>query len=185
MESGAKQTIYKVFSFGSNNPLQVARRLECPYLRYYACEVQDMKLAFAGKASRWEGKSPATLIPREGAVVKGVCYELTEAQVLKLDEFEGHPIIYARTPVVMRLKGTSEAIEGVAYIMQDLNEFIYPAKIYLEAISKTHHAYHLLPPWGPGDDETSEISIEIVNALTGDSEGTEIIPVSAKDLVNA
>ena len=144
-----------------------------------------MKLAFAGKSKTWEGKSPATLIPCEGAVAKGVCYEMTESQVLKLDTFEGHPNWYARTPVVMRRKGTSETIEGVAYIMQELSEFHYPARIYLEAISKTHHAYHLLPPWGPGDDEISEISIEIVNAVTGETEGTEKIPVSAKDLVNS
>ena len=144
-----------------------------------------MKLAFTGKSKTWEGKSPATLIPCEGAVAKGVCYEMTESQVLKLDKFEGHPKIYARTPVVMRRKGTGEAIEGITYIKQNLKEFIYPSTKYLEAISKTHHAYHLLPPRGTGDDEISEISIEIVNALTGETEGTENIPVSAKDLVNS
>ena len=143
-----------------------------------------MQLAFAGKSKRWEGKSPATLIPREGAVAKGVCYELTEAQLLQLDKFEGHPKVYARTPVVMRRKGTGEQVEGIAYIKQDLNFFHYPCGSYLEAVSKTQHAYHLLPPWGHGDDELSEISIDIVNAVTGESEGIEKIPISAKDSLN-
>ncbi|MHB0774489.1 gamma-glutamylcyclotransferase family protein [Halomonas sp. WWR20] len=84
------------FAYGSNmNPERVAARIGATY-RAMKGTLEGYRLSF-NKASRVPGIAHANIMPQAGSRVEGVLYELMEdAQIRRMDPFEGHPRDYAR-----------------------------------------------------------------------------------------
>lgn len=95
------------FAYGSN--LDEAQMLSrCPSARVVGRAVlHDFGLTFQGASQRWGG-AVANVVCAPGLHVPGVLYEITAADLARLDQFEGHPNVYRRsTMVVVDETGTS------------------------------------------------------------------------------
>lgn len=88
------------FAFGSNLCTDQMRK-RCPGARpLWPAKIEGYQIAFAGYSSWWRG-GVATIVPCEGAVVDGYVYDLTPADVARLDGFEGAPLVYSRDLITM------------------------------------------------------------------------------------
>lgn len=83
------------FAFGSNLLYGQMRR-RCPSAVVEGrASIDGYRLAFAGRSTLWGG-AVATLLPDRDALTEGLLYRITEADLLALDAFEGHPNFYIR-----------------------------------------------------------------------------------------
>ena len=109
----------KYFAYGSNmDPKRIANRgigwttYEVAMLDGYEmrCNVRCDKIA-----RQCPGCGTANITIKTGGKVEGILYTLPDAEIEKLDVFEGHPQNYTREVVnVQRSNGT--AIEAVTYM---------------------------------------------------------------------
>lgn len=84
-----------VFAYGSNlDEDQMGRRCPESYPTFTAV-LPGYRLAFAGLSSGWGG-GVATVVADPTSEVQGMIYEVTLADLAKLDRYEGHPTVYRR-----------------------------------------------------------------------------------------
>lgn len=97
-----------VFSFGSNlHDVQLRER--CPdAMRVGPAELRGFRLAFVGHSTLWGG-AVATVRPAAKAVTPGELVLLTDADLTRLDGFEGAPHVYKRTQVKVATRSTGGA----------------------------------------------------------------------------
>lgn len=86
------------FAFGSNlhKPQMEERCPGCSVLQPGV--LKDYRLAFCGQSPNWGG-GVATILPEQGAEVQGLLYALSEADLQRLDAYEGYPGVYEHLPV--------------------------------------------------------------------------------------
>lgn len=90
------------FAYGSNLDVD-QMTLRCTEPRVLGrATLPGYRLAFAGMNILWEEMGVATVLPAPGGRVDGVLYALTEADLRRLDEWEGCPIAYDRQLVEVR-----------------------------------------------------------------------------------
>ncbi|MCX7607556.1 MAG: gamma-glutamylcyclotransferase [Bacteroidia bacterium] len=77
----------------------------------------------------------ANIQPREGSVVYGVLYELTETEMEQLDQYEGagHPEHYQRKRMEIKVEG-EKPVDAYVYIAYKTKEGLRPTSKYLETI---------------------------------------------------
>ena len=102
------------FAYGSNMNLdQMAYR--CPAAEAVCtAKLEGYELFFAGRS----GNGVASIRPKQGGVVVGVLWKLTEACGKSLDHYEGFPALYGKETVRVRgSDGTEHCV--MAYTMQE------------------------------------------------------------------
>lgn len=100
-----------VFAYGSNlDEAQMARR--CPSsVATFSAVLDSYRLAFQGYSAGWGG-GVATIIPDASSEVSGMIYLVTPKDLLRLDRYEGHPVVYARGSMeVTRADGQRQAVQ--------------------------------------------------------------------------
>jgi hypothetical protein len=138
-----------LFSYGSNSPEQLEERLgrKVDAIRGY---VANMRRAFVGHSKTWGGAT-ATLEPAEGETTFGSLVAVTEADLKKLDVYEGAPRVYRRVmiPVVSPDWDGSPAenVTAVVYLATSTDHG-KPTAAYEKAIEKNLRAV-----WGETDEE--------------------------------
>jgi gamma-glutamylcyclotransferase (GGCT)/AIG2-like uncharacterized protein YtfP len=102
-----------VFSFGSNlHEPQLRER--CPdAMQVGPAVLRGFRLAFVGHSPRWGG-AVATVRPSVKAEVLGELVLLTDADLTRLDGFEGAPTVYKRTRVQVHTHTASGARREVS-----------------------------------------------------------------------
>lgn len=127
------------FAYGSNLSLvRIRERLgRVPAGR--VAELADHRLAFDKPAG--DGSTYANILPAAGSVVRGVVYDCTEAEMRKLDGFEGSEY-ERRTFTVQTVDGSS--LEAIAFVALTHGSG-KPAEWYLKLILDGA-AEHGLPP---------------------------------------
>jgi hypothetical protein len=122
-----------LFSYGSNNPKQLADRLghsfnsEAAYLPGY-------QRVFRGFSQRWGGGT-ASMQKASGGAVFGYVAQVSAADLAQLDRFEGVGLgIYRRSKVKPIVDGSR--VDAIAYIHTS-REFNRPTDAYLDAVAKT------------------------------------------------
>ncbi|MEW5853134.1 MAG: gamma-glutamylcyclotransferase family protein [Myxococcota bacterium] len=125
----------RYFAYGSNlDEAQMRRR--CPSSRVGPRGVlREYALAFGGFSRSWGGAT-ATVVPRAGAHVPGVLYDVTAEDLQLLDGFEGHPHEYER--VVTTVDVGEARTEAWVYILPLTGEPRAPARRYLEVIERSY-----------------------------------------------
>lgn len=121
-----------LFSYGSNHPEQLARRLGRP-IQTYPALADGWARVFRGMSRTWGG-GVASLERKAGAVTYGLVVPVDEEDLRILDRYEGVPRSYRRKTVDVEAMGQPE--RAVAYIATS-REFNPPTREYLEAVART------------------------------------------------
>src|SRR3972149_3417519 len=83
------------FAYGSNMERHHMKR-RCRSAKFVAAvTLRDYELNFTGTSSMWGG-GVADLSPAKGKVVEGVLWDISEADLKELDEYEGYHKVYVR-----------------------------------------------------------------------------------------
>jgi gamma-glutamylcyclotransferase (GGCT)/AIG2-like uncharacterized protein YtfP len=129
------------FAYGSNLHLRQFKR-RCPGATVVGrARLPDYQLAFTRYSTRRKG-GVADIVPQPGAEVWGALYDVDEAGMARLDDFEGVPRAYRRETVRVVDDAAVER-EAVVYIANQTGEFA-PSRQYLSIIA--HGARdHALP----------------------------------------
>lgn len=123
-----------LFSYGSNNPDQLAHRLGHTGFEVTAAVLPGYERVFRGFSRRWSGGT-ASLRKKRGANTYGFLAKVSSSDLATLDRFEGVPMgVYERAKVDVEAEGG--IITAYAYIHTS-TEFNAPSRAYLEAVAKT------------------------------------------------
>ena len=127
---------YTYFAFGSNMSLdQMLQR--CPEAEPAGiARLPGYRLLFSGFSRAWGG-AVATVVKAPGSYVPGLLYRLTEADLARLDAFEGAPFVYERRR--RRVRDATEAVR-VAHVY-GLAEMGWPGVPSAEYFRTIHAAY--------------------------------------------
>lgn len=127
----------QLFSYGSNSPAQLAKRLERPVhtLRARAAVLGGYERVFRGMSRRWGGGS-ASLAPKPEARTYGYIAEVDAQDLRTLDRFEGVGLgIYERKRVRVSTR-EGEAVDAIVYVHTS-DEFNWPSPAYHVAVART------------------------------------------------
>jgi cation transport regulator ChaC len=122
-----------LFSYGSNDPDQLATRLERP-VDSYAALADGWARVFRGSSRTWGGAGVASLVRKPGTVTYGLVVPVTEEDLRVLDRYEGVPRSYRRKKIAVEVGGEPE--RAVAYIATS-RRFNPPSREYLKAVART------------------------------------------------
>lgn len=141
-----------LFSYGSNHPGQLAERLGHP-VKGAAAYASGWIRVFRGYSSNWGG-SVATLLPKKSGKTYGYIAKVSEADLQRLDQFEGAR--YARTPITVTTHDGKE-VKAIAYLRKGDEPFVEPpSQSYLEAVAKTVSAF-----WSDDEEPITAASFPI------------------------
>lgn len=137
---------YPVFSYGSNSAVQLSERVGARCLDPVPAYIKNHSRIFAGHSKRWDDGAIASIHPLKEQNVYGALVELTEAQLLILDSWEGG---YTRVrkqayllPFGTGKSKTSEApskhrrVNAFVYVKDDTTFHTMPSEKYMAAIRK-------------------------------------------------
>ena len=127
------EPIKYLFCYGSNNLRQISERIENKPLVYSNAYIENYTRIFAGTSKRWNG-GIVGLHPSTNSKTYGILIQLTETDLLKLDEFEkGYERIKMRVHNQISDKLT-ELVESDVYYKENLTFQYLPSNDYLMAI---------------------------------------------------
>lgn len=127
----------KYFAYGSNmNPNRMRERNVSFSSRTHAI-LEGWELTFNKESSRNSKEGYANITRKEGKIVEGVLYEISEPDLKILDNFEGCPDHYERKIVKVKLDN-GELVEAYTYIAnpKKVKEELKPTRKYLEHLLK-------------------------------------------------
>jgi gamma-glutamylcyclotransferase (GGCT)/AIG2-like uncharacterized protein YtfP len=102
------------FAYASN--LSKARmKQHCPDAKpKFSAVLPNYKLVFTGWSREWHG-GKATIQPYKGARVAGAVYEISDADLRKLDKFEDYPGTYTHLNVTV-FNEDDVAVKAITYV---------------------------------------------------------------------
>jgi len=116
------------FAYGSNME-RVHLKRRCPRARFVAAAVlDDHELVFCGSARMWGG-GIATVRETAGKRVEGVLWEISDAELKALDDYEGYPELYIRKEVQVRT-AAGKTVTAFTYVMPNPGREAPPSKPY-------------------------------------------------------
>lgn len=92
----------------------------------------NYKLIFAGYSRNWNCGT-ASIKPFKGQRVNGAIYEISPADLKKLDTFEGYPLLYDRINITV-WTDTGSSLQAIAYIKKEQTPESKPSPQYLSLI---------------------------------------------------
>jgi gamma-glutamylcyclotransferase (GGCT)/AIG2-like uncharacterized protein YtfP len=120
------------FAYGSNMERHHMKQ-RCRSAKFVAAAtLRDYELTFSGTSSMWGG-GVADLNPAKGKVVEGVLWEITDADLKALDEYEGYPKVYVRRNVEVEA-ADGRKMQPFAYVMAKPGLYKAPSRRYLRLL---------------------------------------------------
>ncbi len=120
------------FAYGSNMERHHMKQ-RCRSAKFVAAaRLQDHELNFTGTSTMWGG-GVADLNATKGKVVEGVLWEISEADLKALDEYEGYPKLYVRRNVEVEAFD-GRKLEAFAYFMVRPGTYKAPSRRYLRLL---------------------------------------------------
>lgn len=142
----ADKKLVPLFSYGSNNPDQLAERLgyELPKNRIVKAFLPNYKLVFRGKSRTWKG-GVASVEKSQGDKAYGYVAYVRPEDILTLDGFEGVPHSYKR--FVAKVNANGKPAKAFIYVNNSKVD-TRPSPKYVKAVLKTRRLF-----WKNLDDE--------------------------------
>lgn len=136
-------------AYGSNlNLEQMAHR--CPTAKVVGTTtLKDYALLFRGQ----HGGAVATVEPLKGASVPCLLWEITPADEVALDRYEGFPFLYRKE--IVKVKLGRKTVEVMVYIMNDGKPLNAPSCYYYNVILEGY--------------KSAEFDIEVLKKAVADS----------------
>ena len=135
----AKKSNKKLYvAYGSNLHLgQMARR--CPDAKVYGSGVlKNYELTFWGN---WGRNGVATVLPKSGTDVPVGIWEISAADELNLDIYEGWPRLYRKEDIEVTMSDGS-VVTAMIYIMNEYNmRETYPSDTYFNTIATGYQSF--------------------------------------------
>jgi gamma-glutamylcyclotransferase len=100
----------------------------------FSVVLPNYRIIFTGYNREWKGGT-ATIQPFKGQRVHGAVYDITEADLKKLDRQEDYPMTYNRFKVTVWTEN-DEAVEAIAYIKKEQSSESKPSPEYFALISQ-------------------------------------------------
>ena len=124
-----------LFSYGSNNPEQLKKRLQYENdIEAIPAHLNDFVRVFGGYSEKWNG-AVASIVPCKGRRVNGILTAVTSKDLDILDKYE---VGYKRYNIQVTNRVTMKHQYAVVYIKVDDIDYTYPpSNDYILAISKT------------------------------------------------
>lgn len=121
----------KYFAYGSNMNPQRMKDRRIRFTSRIPASLPGYSLRFNKVASRNSQEGFANIVPAVNDVVEGVLYDIYDADLQKLDEYEGYPEHYDRQKLtVLTAAGEEEAIAYIA-CPDKIREGLKPTRKYL------------------------------------------------------
>lgn len=129
------------FAYGSNlSKKQMAMR--CPDCKARLSAIlPNYKLIFTGFSRTWKGGT-ASIKPFRGEKVRGAIYEISEADLKKLDKFEDYPGTYDRINITP-WTDDGDPIEAITYIKKEQSQETKPSPEYIAAIRQGYKDWQI------------------------------------------
>ena len=108
----------------------------------FSAELPNYKLIFTGWSRQWHGGLVSIRSSRGDKVLGGI-YEITEADLAKLDRHEEYPKNYNRLEVTV-YRDSGEQIKAVTYIKTLQSEETKPSVEYVKIIQQGYHDWGLI-----------------------------------------
>jgi gamma-glutamylcyclotransferase len=130
------------FAYGSYlNKKQMRER--CPDSKpLFRATLPNYKLIFIGWSRQWRG-GVASIKAFRGEKVIGAIYEISDADLRKLDKHEGYPTEYNRLPVRV-FNEDGAAVEAMTYIRAKPAEETRPSPEYLAILQQGYRDWGVL-----------------------------------------
>jgi cation transport regulator ChaC len=129
------------FAYGTNLNRQRFRTY-CPESRpLFNAFLPNYKLIFAGWNRRWRGGLASLKLVR-GERVRGAVYDLTDADLRRLDKNEGCPQESRRINVGV-IDEDGNMIDAVTYVKVKQSPEAAPSREYLEIIRQGYRDWHI------------------------------------------
>ncbi len=128
------------FAYGSNLDLRQFRRRCRGAVVVGRARLPDHRLAFTRYSSNRRG-GVADIVPEPDSHVWGALYDVDEANMAALDEYEGAPRAYRRESVRV-IDDAGDEVQALAYVANRTGEFP-PSRQYLELIVQGARAHGL------------------------------------------
>lgn len=130
------------FAYGLNlNKKQMLER--CPDSKpRFKATLPHYKLIFTGWSRQWRGGA-ASIKPFRDERVIGAIYEVSDADIRKLDKYEGYPTEYNRLPVRV-FNEDGDAIEAITYIKARQPEETRPSQEYLALLQQGYRDWGIM-----------------------------------------
>ena len=128
------------FAYGTN--LNRKQMLEhCPESKSkFIATLHHYKLVFVGWSRQWRG-GVASIRPFRGARAAGAIYEVSEADLKRLDRYEGSD--YRRLNVIVNDED-GEPVEAITYIKTEQAEETKPSLEYLSIIRQGYKDWRII-----------------------------------------
>jgi gamma-glutamylcyclotransferase (GGCT)/AIG2-like uncharacterized protein YtfP len=107
----------------------------------FSAVLPNYKLVFSGYSRILHG-STATIQPYKGAKVAGAVYEISEADVRKLDKFEDYPGTYTRLNVMV-FNEDDVAVKAFTYVKSRQEPEGKPSPEYIATIKQGYKDWEL------------------------------------------
>ena len=127
----------KYFAYGSNmNPERMKER-GINFSKRERAILEGWRLKFNKVASRNPNEGYANIEMDDGGVVEGILYTIQDADIKKLDRYEGYPTHYRKLKIRVRLDSGEEE-EAITYVANPdkVREGLKPSKEYLNHLLK-------------------------------------------------
>jgi gamma-glutamylcyclotransferase len=122
------------FAYASNLS-RAQMRQRCPDAKpKFSAVLPNYKLVFTGWSREWHGGT-ATIQTFKGAKVKGAVYEISEADLRKLDRFENYPGTYTHLNVMV-FNEDDVAVKALTYVKTRQEEETKPSPEYIAVIKQ-------------------------------------------------
>jgi gamma-glutamylcyclotransferase (GGCT)/AIG2-like uncharacterized protein YtfP len=132
------------FAYGSNMD-QKQMNERCPGAELVGvASLKDYKLAFT-IYSPIRKCGCADVVASPGDVVYGLLYKLSDDELKKMDDFEGHPIHYRRIEV--RISTKNGEVPAYTYEVVTKQTGLVPSKEYLALLTGAAHKYQFPLPY--------------------------------------
>jgi gamma-glutamylcyclotransferase (GGCT)/AIG2-like uncharacterized protein YtfP len=143
-EAQAKPVTHLYFAYGSNMARLQMKRL-CPGAKFASRGIlRDHQLAFTRPGGEFGG-GIADLKPVKGRVVEGVLWEVTEAHLKALDEYEEVPRAYVRKSVTLE-KPDGTPVTAFAYFAIPVGNYA-PSRRYMRLVIQGAEEHNLSDPY--------------------------------------
>jgi hypothetical protein len=120
----------KYFAYGSNMSQKRMSQRKVDYQVLGKAILAGYKLSFNKQAKNKPGIGYANIVKQSDSFVEGILYEVNDLS--QLDKFEGHPVHYLRTEVIVNLNNEEHLC--TTYIAQPeyIVEGLHPEEEYLQ-----------------------------------------------------